>query len=54
MYLKINGAYVRSASGISDWTFTWSGIKSSDVLELCGTAKDNNPELELQAQGTIF
>jgi hypothetical protein len=54
MYLKINGAYVRSASGISDWTFTWSGIKSSDILELCGTAKLNSPELELQAQGTIF
>lgn len=54
MYLKINGVYVKSAAQISDWTVYYYSIKSTDTLELCGTAWGNDFNLELQSQGTVF
>ena len=54
MYLKINGAYLESAAAISDWTFFYNGIKSTDDIETCGTAWANSPDLELQSQGTVL
>jgi len=54
MYLKVNGAYVKSATGISDWTFTYASVTSTDNIELCGTALLDNPALELQGEGKIL
>lgn len=54
MYLKINGAYVKSATRISDWTVSYSSVKSTDNIELCGTTWGDNPELRLQSQGTLL
>lgn len=54
MYVKVNGAYVRSVTRVSDWTISYDGIKSSDALELCGTAWPDTPELELQGQSTVL
>jgi hypothetical protein len=54
MYLKINGAYVKSATGICDWTFTYAGVTDLDDIELCDTAWLDNPALELQGQGKVL
>lgn len=54
MYLKVNGAYVKSATGISDWTFTYASVTNTDNIELCGTALLDNPALELQGEGKVL
>jgi hypothetical protein len=47
IYLKINSAYVKSAFDISDWTISYTGIKSTDIIETCGTGWGNDPDLEV-------
>jgi hypothetical protein len=54
MHLKVNGAYVKSATGISGWTFTYASVTNIDNIELCGTAWLDNLALELQGESKVL
>ncbi|KAK0121461.1 hypothetical protein ONS95_009755 [Cadophora gregata] len=54
MYIKVNGAYVRSTTRVSNWTVTYGGIKDKDVLGFCGTPWPLSVALTLMGQGTVL
>ncbi|WQF88061.1 hypothetical protein CDEST_13075 [Colletotrichum destructivum] len=53
MYVKVNGAYYKSAQTISDWTIEVPGIKGTDNLELCAFPLTGD-ELKVAAQFTVL
>ncbi|TDZ39202.1 hypothetical protein C8035_v006263 [Colletotrichum spinosum] len=53
MYLKVNGAYVKSAQFISDWTVELSGVASSDNFEVCAFPQTGDP-ITVDVQVTIL
>nr|ALQ80836.1 secreted in xylem 13 [Fusarium oxysporum] len=56
MYLKLDGQYAKSASGISEWGLTYS-VNEHNAIELCGYPSDdmqrNSIDAELQWEVTV-
>nr|QNA42592.1 secreted in xylem 13 [Fusarium oxysporum f. sp. pisi]BDB04140.1 secreted in xylem 13 [Fusarium oxysporum f. sp. pisi]BDB04141.1 secreted in xylem 13 [Fusarium oxysporum f. sp. pisi]BDB04142.1 secreted in xylem 13 [Fusarium oxysporum f. sp. pisi]BDB04143.1 secreted in xylem 13 [Fusarium oxysporum f. sp. pisi] len=56
MYLKLDGQYAKSASGISEWGLTYS-VNEHNAIELCGYPSDdmqkNSIDAELQWEITL-